>query len=135
LELSFLTPQCWHIQCIHCQQWIWGEENGHPGTEEFRKNGRSPTVVVHLCAWMGVCAPFCKFLEGVWGYVEKCFVVEEQVAQQWNEGLLPVSMVVMVDAFWCREEKVFEEEVVVPDLLESRPSTVLQSCLQIITVK
>lgn len=60
-----LTPQCWHIQCIHCQQWIWGQENVHPGTEDLRKNGHSPTVVVHLCAWMGVCAPFCKFLEGV----------------------------------------------------------------------
>lgn len=107
-----LTPQCWHTQCIHCQQWIWGRETVHPRIEELRKNGRSPTGVVHLCAWMGVCAPFCKFSEGVWGYVEKCFDVEEQAAQQWNGGRLLVSMVVTADAFSCREEKGFEEVVV-----------------------
>lgn len=56
----------------------FGARKLHPSTEEvLRKNGRSPTVVVHLCAWMGVCAPSCKFLEEVWGSVEKCFVVEE----------------------------------------------------------
>lgn len=38
--------------------------------------------------------------------------MEEQAAQQWNAGPLLVSMVVMADAFSCREEKVFEEEVV-----------------------
>lgn len=33
------------------------------------------------------------------------------MAQQWNEGPLLVSTVVMADAFSCHEEKVFEEEV------------------------
>ncbi|EPY83864.1 hypothetical protein CB1_000522003 [Camelus ferus] len=55
-------------------------------------------------------AQFCAAEQD--GYVEKCFVVEEQAAQQWNAGPLLVSMVVMADAFSCREEKVFEEEVV-----------------------
>lgn len=34
------------------------------------------------------------------------------MAQQWNEGPLLVSMVVMADVSSCHEEKVFEEEVV-----------------------
>lgn len=38
--------------------------------------------------------------------------MEEQAAQQLDEGPLPVSMVVMASAFSCHEEKVFEEEVV-----------------------
>lgn len=39
--------------------------------------------------------------------------MEEQAAQQWNGGPHLVSMVVMADAFLCREEKGFEEEEVV----------------------
>lgn len=66
---------------------------------------------VHHDAWMDVCAPFCKFLEEALGYVEKCFAVEEQVAQQQNGGpYLGVSKEVMVNASVVREEKVFEGE-------------------------
>lgn len=79
-------------------------------TEELRRNGHSPTAGVHPCAWMGECAPFCKFSEGAWGYAEKCFAVEERAARPWNEGPLLVSMVVMADVSSCREEKVSEEE-------------------------
>lgn len=105
-----LTPQCWQFQCIHCQQWTLSQENVYPSTRELRRNGHSPIKVVHLDAWRGACAPFCKFLEEVWGCVEKCFVVEEQVAQGWNEGPHPaVSMVAMADVSWCHEEKVSEE--------------------------
>lgn len=38
--------------------------------------------------------------------------MEEQEAQQWNGGPLPVSVVVMADAFSCHEEKEFEGVVV-----------------------
>lgn len=38
--------------------------------------------------------------------------MEEQEAQQRDGGPLPVSMVVMADAFLCHEEKEFEEVVV-----------------------
>lgn len=68
-------------------------------------------MVVRLDASMGVCAPFCKFLEEALGYVVKCFVVEEQVVQQQNGGPhLVVSEVVMEDASVLRVVKVFEEE-------------------------
>lgn len=67
--------------------------------------------MVRLDASMGVCAPFCKFLEEALGYVEKCFVVEEQVVQQQNGGPCPaVSKVVMEDASVLRVEKVSEGE-------------------------
>lgn len=59
------TRPRWHVRCVHRQQWIWGWENVCPGIEKLRRNGHSPTVGVHLCAWMGACAPFYKFLEGV----------------------------------------------------------------------
>lgn len=38
--------------------------------------------------------------------------MEEREAQQWNGGPLPVSVVVMADAFSCREETGFEEVAV-----------------------
>lgn len=68
-------------------------------------------MVVRLDASMGVCAPFCKFLEEALGYVEKCFVVEEQVVQQQDGGPhLAVSKVVMEDASVLHVEKVSEGE-------------------------
>lgn len=67
---------------------------------------------VHHDALTGVWAPFCKFLEEALGYVEKCFAVEEQVAQQQNGGpYLEISKEVMANASVQREEKVFEEVV------------------------
>ena len=78
---------------------------------QFRRSGHSPAMVVHLDASMGVCAPFYKFLEEALGYVEKCFVVEEQVVQQQNGGPhLVVSKVVMEDASVLHVEKVSEGE-------------------------
>lgn len=67
--------------------------------------------MVRLDASMGVCAPFCKFLAEALGYVEKCFVVEEQVVQQQSGGPhLAVSKVVMEDASVLHVEKVSEGE-------------------------
>ncbi|KAI4555573.1 hypothetical protein MJG53_019263 [Ovis ammon polii x Ovis aries] len=54
---------------------------------------------------------FKKFWREFREYVEKCFVIKEQVTQQWNAGPLLVS-VVMADAFLWHVKKVFEEEVV-----------------------
>lgn len=42
----------------------FGAREAYTPRRELRKSGHSPTVAVRLCAWMGVCAPFCKFLEG-----------------------------------------------------------------------
>ena len=59
----------------------------------------------------GCVLPFVRFWTEFREYVEMCFDIKTQVTQQWNAGLLLVS-VVMADAFLCRVEKVFEEEVV-----------------------
>ena len=78
------------------------------GTREkwaFSKSG-SPSLCMDGCV-----LPFVRFWREFREYVEKCFVIKKQVTQQWNAGLLLVS-VVMADAFLCHVEKVFEEEVV-----------------------
>lgn len=78
---------------------------------QFRRSGHSPARAVRLDASMGVCAPFCKFLEEALGYVEKCFVVEERVVQQQNGGpRLVVSKAVMEDASVLHVGKVSEGE-------------------------
>ena len=78
---------------------------------QFRRSGHSAARAVRLDASMGVCAPFCKFLEEALGYVEKCFVVEEQAVQRQNGGArLVVSKVVMEDVSVLHVEKVSEGE-------------------------
>ena len=57
---------------------------------------------------MDVWALFCKFLEEALGYAEKCFAVEEPVAQQQDGGpSLGVSKGVMANASVIRGEKGF----------------------------
>lgn len=74
---------------------------------QFRRRGHSPARAAHPDASMGVCAPFCKFLEEALGYVEKCFVVEERVVQQQKGGPHPaVSKAAMADASVLHVEKV-----------------------------
>lgn len=76
---------------------------------QLRRSGRSPARVVRLGASMDGCAPVCKFLEEALGYVEKCFVVEGQVAPQQNGGPHPVvSKKGMADASVLHVEKVSE---------------------------
>lgn len=69
-------------------------------------NSGSPSLCMDGCV-----LPFVRFWREFREYVEKCFVIKEQVTQQWNAGPLLVS-VVMADAFLWHVTKVFEEEVV-----------------------
>lgn len=56
-------------------------------------------------------SPACTFLGEALGYVEKCFAVEEWVAQQRNGGpYLGVSKEVMANASALHGEKGFEGE-------------------------
>lgn len=74
-------------------------------------SGHSPAKGVRRDALMDGWAPFYKFLEEALGYVEKCFAVEEQVAQRQNGcPFLGVSKEVMANACVQHGEKGSEEE-------------------------